>query len=172
MGLSEVSNILWRERQLLQLLLFKLETEQLILSAGRTRFLSDATREVEMVINELKDTELLRAVAVDSLAAELGLGPSPSLRELTAAVPAPWDNIFEEHRKAFLSDTQEIFTMAKVNRELLSNGQKAAQDALAWLSSGGNTNHNDDEGPADAYSASGAANHQTQSGARLINEAL
>lgn len=171
MGLSEVSNILWRERQLLQLLLFKLETEQLILSAGRTRFLSDATREVEMVINELKDTELLRAVAVDSLAAELGLGPSPSLRQLAAAVPAPWDNIFEEHRKAFLADTQEIFTMAQVNRDLLSSGQKAAQDALAWLASGGNP-QGSDEAPADAYSAAGTANHQSQSGARLINEAL
>ena len=67
MGLSEVSNILWRERQLLQLLLFKLETEQLILSNGRTRFLTDATREVEMVINELKEVELMRAVAVDAL---------------------------------------------------------------------------------------------------------
>ncbi len=125
MGLSEVSNILWRERQLLQLLLFKLETEQLILSSARTRFLSDATREVEMVINELKETELLRAVAVDGLAAELGLGPSPSLRELAQVAPAPWDNIFEEHRKAFLEDTQEIFSMAQVNRELLSNGRRA-----------------------------------------------
>src|SRR5688572_28502822 len=100
MGLSEVSNILWRERQLLQLLLFKLKTEQLILTSGETRFLADATREVEMVINELKESELLRAVAVDGLAAEMGLGPSPSLRELAAVVPAPWDNILDEHRKA------------------------------------------------------------------------
>ena len=128
MGLSEVSNILWRERQLLQLLLFKLETEQLILANGRTRFLTDATREVEMVINELKEVELMRAVAVDDLATELGLGPSPSLRELGAVAPAPWDNIFDEHRKAFLNDTQEIFTMAQVNRDLLSTGHKAARE--------------------------------------------
>ena len=40
MGLSDVSNILWRERQLLELLLFKLEEEQLVLASGRARWLS------------------------------------------------------------------------------------------------------------------------------------
>ncbi len=171
MGLSEVSNILWRERQLLQLLLFKLETEQLILSSSRTRFLSDATREVEMVINELKETELLRAIAVDGLAVELGLGPSASLRELATVAPAPWDNIFEEHRKAFLEDTQEIFTMAQVNRDLLSSGHRAARDALEWFANGGEKPAAD-EAPVDAYSAMGTATSQSQSGAKLVDEAL
>lgn len=169
MGLSEVSNILWRERQLLQLLLFKLETEQLILSNGRTRFLADATREVEMVIDELKETELMRAIAVDALAAELGLGPNASLRELAMVAPAPWDNIFEEHRKAFLADTKEIFTMAQVNREMLSAGHKAAREALEWLANGGDAQ---DIPPAEAYSAAGTAASQSQSGAKLIDEAI
>ena len=43
MGLSEVSNILWRQRQLLELLLFKLEEEQLVLTAGRTRWITATT---------------------------------------------------------------------------------------------------------------------------------
>ena len=37
MGLAELSSILWRERDMLELLLFKLEEEQLVLAAGRTR---------------------------------------------------------------------------------------------------------------------------------------
>lgn len=168
MGLSEVSNILWRERQLLNLLLFKLEAEQLFLSTGRTRFLSEATREVEMVINELKEVELMRAVGVDTLAAELGLGPSPSLRELAEATPAPWNHIFEEHRKAFLNDTQEIFTMAEMNRNLLSNGHRAAREALEWLANGGVGS----EAPVDAYSASGSAAAASSGGAKLVDEAL
>jgi hypothetical protein len=171
MGLSEVSNILWRERQLLQLLLFKLETEQLLLSNGRPRFLADATREVEMVINELKEAELLRAVSVDALAAEMGLGPSPSLRELVAAVPAPWDHIFEEHRKAFLADTQEIFVVAQVNRDLLSHGQKATREALDWLTQG-HGSPMAHEPQTEAYSASGTARAQSQSGAKLVDEAI
>lgn len=167
MGLSEVSNILWRERQLLQLLLFKLQTEQLILTSGQTRFLADATREVEMVINELKESEVLRAVAVDALAAEMGLGPSPSLRELAAVVPGPWDNILEEHRKAFLSDTQEIFALAQMNRELLSQGHKVARDALEWLTQ--NAEGGNSDGEADAYGANGSATKSSQSGAKLID---
>ena len=54
MALSDVSNILWRERQLLELLVFKLEEEQLVLAAGRTRWLAHATREVENVLGEIQ----------------------------------------------------------------------------------------------------------------------
>jgi hypothetical protein len=170
MGLSEVSNTLWRERQMLSLLLFKLEVEQLLLSNKRTRFLSEATREVEIVINEVKETELLRAVEVDALAAELGLGPSPSLRELAASCPSPWDNIFEEHRKAFLELTTEIFSMAEINRSLLADGDKATRDALEWLQKGEGGIMEDK--PVDAYSSSGSASSSSASGAKLVDEAL
>ena len=40
MGLSEASNILWRQRHLLELLLFKLEVEQTLLASGRLRWLA------------------------------------------------------------------------------------------------------------------------------------
>src|SRR5260370_24300213 len=52
MGLREVSAILWRERHLLELLLFKLDEEQLVLAAGRTRWLPRATPDVEMVLQQ------------------------------------------------------------------------------------------------------------------------
>src|SRR5205809_7934017 len=89
MGLSEVSNILWQERQLLELLLFKLEEEQLVLASGRSRWLSHATREVEMVLEEIKQAELASSIEVEAAAAELGLEPGPSLRRLADAAPAP-----------------------------------------------------------------------------------
>ncbi len=47
MALSDVSNILWREPQLLELLVLELDEEQLVLDAGRARGLAPATREVE-----------------------------------------------------------------------------------------------------------------------------
>lgn len=133
MGLQEISNILWRERQLLELLLFKLEEEQLLLAAGRTRFLAHATREVEAVLDELKQAELVRAAAVDAVAAELGLPANPSLRELAAAAPAPWGSILGEHRDAFLAATQEITAVAEANRQLLGNGQQAVREAMRWV---------------------------------------
>ena len=113
MSLTEVSSILWRERELLELLVFKLEEEQLLLAAGRARWLTFATREVEMVLAEIKRSELGRAVEVDAVASALGLPAGISLRELAERVPAPWDNILREHRKAFLALSDEISDLAK-----------------------------------------------------------
>ena len=139
MGLAEVSSTLWRERELLELLLFKLEEEQLLLASGRGRWLTRATREVEVVLEEIRRTELLRAVQVDEAAGELGLEPNPSLRALAEAADEPWRSLLHEHRQAFLTATAEIQGMAEANRELLTAGQRAARDALLSLSSATDT---------------------------------
>jgi hypothetical protein len=133
LSLDEVSQALWRERQLLDLLVCKLEVEQLVLAAGRTRWLPAVTREVEYVLAEVKQVELLRAVLVDALAEELGLGPGATLRQVAEAVPSPWDTILEQHRLAFLTTVEELRGVARVNRDLLAQGARAVQEALAWL---------------------------------------
>jgi len=133
MGLSDVSNILWRERQLLELLLFKLEEEQLLLVNGRSRWLAHAAKEIEDVLDAIRMAELARAVEVEALAGSLGLAPNASLRELVAAAPAPWGHILDDHRQAFLVATEEITGLASTNRELIARSQRDVQDALAWL---------------------------------------
>jgi hypothetical protein len=159
--LGEVSNILWRERQLLELLIFKLEEEQLVLASGRTRWLTHATREVESVLGEIKRVELDRAVHVEALARCLGLAETPSLRQFSDVVPPPWDRIFEEHRNALLEAAHDIDAVAKSNRDLLSRGQTATREALAALG----------EIEIDAYTPSGAATERTL-GMRLVDEAI
>jgi hypothetical protein len=161
MGLSEVSNILWRERQLLELLLYKLEIEQLLLVNGRTRWLSAAAREIEDLLDAIKQAELTRAIEVESLAGDLGLEPNASLRELAEAAPAPWRHILEEHRVGFLSSTQEIVGLADSNRELIVKGQRDVHDALAWLG------ENQDE----TYAQDGSTSVR-QTAARLIDRSL
>ena len=136
MGLRDVSAILWRERHLLELLLFKLDEEQLVLAAGRTRWLPRATREVEMVLEEIRQTELERAVEVSRVAAELGLPAGASLRQLADSAPAPWQGMLVEHRQAFLSLTDEITALVQTNRELLVRGQKAVRDVLTSIGDG------------------------------------
>src|SRR5215213_2294146 len=101
-SLTDLSSVLWRSRELLELLLFKLEEEQLLLASGRTRWLAHATREVENVLEELKHAELARAVEVARVAQEIGIPSESSLRELAEAAPAPWDEILNDHREAFL----------------------------------------------------------------------
>jgi hypothetical protein len=161
MSLTEVSSILWRERELLDLLLFKLEEEQLLLAAGRSRWLGHATREVEMVLEELRRAELGRAVEVEAVAASLGLDPQVSLRELAEKAPAPWDDILREHRNAFLAASQEISALAQANKELLTSGFRVARETLMSLG----------EPEVATYDPSGQSVQRTR-GPRLLNEAI
>jgi len=130
MGLQEVSTTLWQERNLLELLLFKLEQEQLLLASGRTRWLSRATREVEIVLERIREAELMRSIEVENVAPSLLLPPGPSLRQLAENAPPPWDTMFADHRQAFLELTEEITQLASTNRELVARGQRATQDFL------------------------------------------
>ena len=130
MSTEELSAILWRERDLLETLLFKLEVEQLILTSGRTHWLALAAREVAFVLEEIRDAELLRSVAVDALAAELGLQPNASLHEIAQASEEPWRGIWLDHREAFIAVTLQITEMSQSNRVLLTAGYQAAQATL------------------------------------------
>jgi hypothetical protein len=127
---EKLSLILWRERELLELLAFKLEIERMVLSAGRTRWLPNVTREVEDVLATIRETEVLRAVAADEAAAELGLDPDPSLGQLAAAAPEPWHSILLEHRDAFLAAAREIADLSEDNKGLLTAGYRSARETL------------------------------------------
>jgi hypothetical protein len=136
MGLAELSDVLWRERELLEVLLFKLEEEQLLLVSGKTRWLARATREVEVVVDELRAAELRRAVVVDATAETLGLPVEPTLSQLAAMAPAPWDDLLREHRTSFLGLTREVQMLADGNRTLLAGGFRASREALLALGHG------------------------------------
>jgi hypothetical protein len=130
MGLAEVSDILWRERELLDVLLFKLEEEQLLLASGRMRWLARATREVEIVLEQLRLTELTRSIEVDSIVGSLGLAPGPSLSQLVEAAPPEWADLLRAHRTAFLTLTHEITALAEANREFVSSAYHAARETM------------------------------------------
>src|SRR5262245_58692810 len=100
--MERLSLVLWRERELLDMLQFKLEVEQLVLASGRSRWLMRAAREVEAVLETIRETEVLRAVAADEAAASIGMTSNPSLSALAEAAGEPWSTILAEHRDAFL----------------------------------------------------------------------
>lgn len=134
MPMEDLSSVLWRERELLETLLFKLEVEQLVLATGRTRWLAAAAREIEEILDAVREIELLRAVEADVLAAELRIGPNPSLREIAAASEEPWRRIWLDHRESFATVTAEITSLAENNRELLTSGYQAAKATLLSMS--------------------------------------
>jgi hypothetical protein len=130
MPMEDLSSILWRERDLLDMLLFKLEVEQLVLTNGRSHWLPVAAREIETVLEQIRSVDLLRAVAVDTVAAELGLDPNPSLSEIAQRSEEPWRAIWLDHREAFTSVATRISEMSQSNRVLLTAGYQAAQATL------------------------------------------
>jgi hypothetical protein len=132
MGVHELSAQLWRERELLELLLFKLEEEQLLLAAGKSRWVSHATREVEQVVQRLQAHELTRAVEVAAVAAEWGIREDAPLTELVAAAEGGvWHDLLESHRVALVSLTDEIARLRDSNQRLLRSALRSAEDAMA-----------------------------------------
>jgi hypothetical protein len=114
--LRDVSNILWRERNLLELLAFKLDSERLLARAGRTRWLAMADHEVERVLDELKAVELQRGIQVQALVDELGLDAEPTLQSLTETVPDEWSGILADHRRALLGLARDVDRSARHSR--------------------------------------------------------
>ncbi len=137
MGLAEVSDALWRERELLELLGRRLEEERRMLTSGRRRWLERAAVEVESVLGELRRTELLLAVEAGAVARCFGLPSAASLAALAAASGEQWRTVLVQHRGALLDLTAAASGLAAANRELASarggrasHGQHPAPEAV------------------------------------------
>lgn len=133
MSFQALNSVLWSERQLFELLLFKLEEEQLLLAAGKSRWLPHSTREVENVLEQIKDMDLARSMESDAVATELGLPDNSPLSAIAETAPEPWNDLFASHRAAFVGLTAEIEALVSTNRELLTTSQKATQETLLNL---------------------------------------
>lgn len=149
MSLPDLAAILWRQREMLERLSYRLECEQLLLAAGRTRWLNTATTEVETALEELRLLDMQRAAASDAAAADAGLPPGMTLEQLAAGVQPPWTAVLLEHRDALLALTSELSVVAETNRHLMSAGLKAVETALANLGLPGA------DAPTSAYDARG-----------------
>lgn len=159
--MEKLSLILWRERELLDTLLYRLELEQLVLASGRNRWLVRATQDVEAVLATLRETELLRAVAADEVAEAVGLTANPSLRVLAENMEEPWRQVFTEHRDAFITLTREITELADANRGLITAGYRAARETLLTM-----------DGSEAGYTQDGSAVPGTAARPRLIDRSL
>jgi len=135
MSLSEISNILWRERRLLELLAFKLEEEHLVLRSGRTHWLARASGEVDAIIDEIKHVRLERAIGMADSSEALGLSDTPTLRELASSVPPQWDGILSAHGRALRTLSLEIESITRGDRASAGLGEIdiAGEDAIGLV---------------------------------------
>jgi len=134
MSPEELTAMLWRERELLELLQFKLEEEQLILASGKTRWLENATREVSHVVGRLRSTSLERTTVASAVASGWGLPEDAGLLDLAEGAPAgPWQEILRDHHRAMMITVEQIRSLRDSNLQFLRAGLRSAQDSAANL---------------------------------------
>ncbi|ROS73959.1 FlgN protein [Curtobacterium sp. PhB130] len=161
MSVNDLSAVLWRERELLELLTFKLEEEQLLLAAGRSRWVSHASREVEQVLERLRTTGLERSAQSAAVAEEWGVDPAAPLRDVVAAAPnGPWGEILAAHLQAMLELTTQIGALRDENDRFLRTAAQATEETLAGT-----------VGDAATYDATGSSG-RAGSEARLFDGSL
>lgn len=160
MSYQSLNSVLWNERQLLELLIFKLEQEQLLLASGKTRWLTHSTAEIERVLEQIAQSELPRSIESNHVALELGLAPDSPLLVIAENAPEPWNEILHSHRTTLLQLATEVETLSAGSRELLTTSQRAVQDSLANLDTDQST-----------YDASGGS-AATEAPARLFDQNL
>ena len=150
---QHLSTLLWREQELLDLLLFKAEEKQYLILTGKTRWLARIAHEIEVVLDQLRTLEVERAAATEVIAAALGVGANPSLRRLAEAAPAPWGDLLAKHHEALLVLVTELRSLSDANRELIEGGLAAISDALLTVRgpSAGTYTHNGRASSGNAY---------------------
>lgn len=139
MTAQDLSTHLWRERELLELLVFKLEEEQLLLTAGKSRWVTHATREVEQVMDRLRESSLAQTVALAAVAREWGAPEDCSLRELIGIAGSPWAELLGAHLQAISDLAAEIRQLRDTNEQILRFAARSAQETLAQFNPDGGT---------------------------------
>lgn len=133
MGATELSAQLWKERALIELLLFKLDELELIVADNRSRWVPRATKEIEQVLDRMSTAGLARAIDVSGVAEEWGCSPEAGLRELVAAAPAGvWGDLLDSHLQALLDLAGEV-------REATQTCQRLLRSAMEWVPDSGLT---------------------------------
>jgi hypothetical protein len=127
---QHLSTLLWREQELLDLLLFKAEEKQYLILTGKTRWLARIAHEIEVILDQLRTLEVERAAATEALAGRLGIGSDPSLRQVAEAAPSPWNDLFAKHHETLLVLVTELRSLSDANRELIEGGLAAIGEAL------------------------------------------
>ncbi|NYD99864.1 hypothetical protein BJY21_001049 [Kineosphaera limosa] len=114
----------------MELLTYKLEVQHVLIETGRSRWMGRSTREIEVILQEMREAELMRAVDAGPVCDALGLPLDTPLTQIAEAAPAPWNQVLSEHRVALSNATNELSLLSRSNSEMLEASYKAVQETL------------------------------------------
>lgn len=106
--MQELTDVLDRERRLLEMVLFKLVEARHLMVADEARFLPWASAELERAVERVREATLLRAVVAQRVAATNGLRSDAGLRTLVAHADEPYAAMLREQADALHCLTGEI----------------------------------------------------------------
>ena len=138
--LGELSHVLWRQRSVMTEFVYRLDVLQLLLVNRREKWLVLACEEVERTVERIERHQEMHQRLLVELGAHLDVAPDDSLSTLCHKVPSPWDDVFEEHRSAFLVLVAEAEEVTRENRDLLGRGLAVVEELMGRIgdhSSGG-----------------------------------
>ena len=131
--MAQLADTLWYERRLLEYLLFKLVSANLVLIADDRRFVGPAIAEVDAVMAEIRRAEEQRGVVVAEVARESNVPTSDvGLDFLVANAPETLRPTFEDHRTVFMSLVNEIEMLTRENRRRATVALVGIQGTLGF----------------------------------------
>lgn len=131
--MAQLADTLWYERRLLEYLLFKLVSANLVLIADDRRFVGPAIAEVDAVMAEIRKAEGQRSEVVAAVAREKNVSPTDvGLAFLAENAPSSLQATFEDHRKVFHELVGEIEILTRENRRLATVGLDGIQGTLGF----------------------------------------
>ena len=145
--LATLAQTLGAERELLEFLLYRLTQARLVLAADETRFVPQAMREVEAVVERIRFSEAQRTLVLRRLAGAVGSSETDfTLHHLIETSPEPYRTMFEQHRDHFHRLAGEIEQVTLENRRLASLAMQDLAQTLGALIGGA---------PSPTYDATG-----------------
>ena len=155
--LAELSRILWKQRELIDTLQYRLEVQQLMSISPRADRLQTAVDEVAVAMEDLRRSERDRDLVVRRCAAAMQLADTASLGEIRAEVGEPWATTLADHQQALLALVGGAERLSAMNRELAAKGAQNARAMLTELTG---------SKPASAY---GPTSGRTTVAASIVN---
>ena len=131
--MAELADTLWYERRLLEYLLFKLVSANLVLIADDRRFVGPAIAEVDAVMAEIRRAEEQRSGVVADVAREFSVTPGAvSLAFLVDNASDSLRATFEDHQTVFMNLVGEIEILTRENRRLATVALDGIQGTLGF----------------------------------------
>lgn len=99
--LSELSSLLWREREVL---------DQLV---RRLRLGGSIGTDSNDVLASIASLEVHRAITTREVASEMGLAGEPTLQELVKKAPPEWAPVLASHRRALVGLQEDLRALSR-----------------------------------------------------------